>query len=175
MTLEELKAAIQEMGFNDNTKVVIVAGKNDDGTYQFARLDILDVLLLYNENIAFLYPEDTNVFIPLMAGGAPNTFGAWAEIVASDATTLSSKFTSKTGYLSELLVKNASATNKMYVIEIAYGDDKVVVSRMMWYSDWTYILNVRSARIPMGEVVYYRLKSETALATVRATFRYYYL
>ena len=39
MTLEQLKAAIQELGFNINTKVVLMVGKTSGGKYQFVRVD----------------------------------------------------------------------------------------------------------------------------------------
>ncbi|MFA7101543.1 MAG: hypothetical protein WC196_07490 [Bacilli bacterium] len=39
MTLAELKAAIQELGFDINTKVVLLVGKTSDGKYQFVQVD----------------------------------------------------------------------------------------------------------------------------------------
>lgn len=39
MTLEELKVAIQALGFDANTKAVILIGKTSDGKYQFVQVD----------------------------------------------------------------------------------------------------------------------------------------
>lgn len=39
MTLQELKEAIQALGFDANTKVVVLVGKTADGKYQFVQVD----------------------------------------------------------------------------------------------------------------------------------------
>jgi len=39
MTLVELKAAVEALGFDDNTKVVLLVGKTTDGKYQFVQVD----------------------------------------------------------------------------------------------------------------------------------------
>lgn len=39
MTLQELKDAIQALGFDDNTKVVILVGMTAGGKYQFVLVD----------------------------------------------------------------------------------------------------------------------------------------
>ena len=39
MTLDELKAAIKALAFDDNAKVVILVGKTSDGKYQFVQVD----------------------------------------------------------------------------------------------------------------------------------------
>ena len=39
MTLEELKAAVELLGFDANTKVVVLVGKTSDGKYQFVQVD----------------------------------------------------------------------------------------------------------------------------------------
>ncbi len=38
-TLAELQALIQELGFNDNCKVVLLVGKTSDGKYQIVQVD----------------------------------------------------------------------------------------------------------------------------------------
>ena len=38
-TLEELKALIQELGFNDNCKVVLLVGRTADDKYQIILVD----------------------------------------------------------------------------------------------------------------------------------------
>lgn len=39
MTKEELLEAIEVLGFDDNTKVVLLVGKTSDGKYQFVQVD----------------------------------------------------------------------------------------------------------------------------------------
>lgn len=39
MTLTELKELIQELGFNDNCKVVLLVGKVSDNEYQIVKVD----------------------------------------------------------------------------------------------------------------------------------------
>jgi hypothetical protein len=39
MSLEELKEAIQALGFDINTRVVLLVGKTADGKYQFVQVD----------------------------------------------------------------------------------------------------------------------------------------
>ena len=39
MTLTELKEAIQALGFDRNTVVVVLVGKTADGKYQFVQVD----------------------------------------------------------------------------------------------------------------------------------------
>ena len=39
MTLVELKALIQDLGFNDNCKVVLLVGKVGDDNYQIVKVD----------------------------------------------------------------------------------------------------------------------------------------
>jgi len=134
---------------------------------------VLETLLLHNENVSYLYPEEVDATCTLTAGDGVDTFSAWAEIVDSEAHTLSSKFIADDGYLIEIMTHDYSAANEIYIIEIAYGDDKIVVGRARVRSDWTYVRTLRSARIPEGEAVYYRMKAETALATLQADFRYY--
>ena len=132
-------------------------------------------LLLHFENVVYLFPEASNVTVTLTAGGVANTFGAWAEITDSGATTLSSKFATLEGYLSEIMVSDYSVANEVWLIEIAYGAAKTVIGRCAVRSDWTWVVELLSRSVPPGEPVYYRAMSETAGATCKARFRYYYL
>ena len=134
----------------------------------------LDTLLLHNENEVYLYPNAANLTVTLTAGDGVATWGTWAEITDSGATTLSSVFAADPGYLIEIMTHDYSAADKIYMIEIAYGASKVVAGRAKIRSDWTYVQPLRSARIPAGNTIYYRMQCETANATLEADFRYYY-
>ena len=39
MTLEELKALAQDLGFNDNIKIVLLVGKEGDDDYEIVKVD----------------------------------------------------------------------------------------------------------------------------------------
>ncbi len=129
---------------------------------------------LFNSAEIFVFPEVTNVTCTLTAGLVANTFGAWAEIVDSGAVTLSSKFATKPGYLGDVTLYTFSAADKMWLIELSYGAAKSILGRVMVRSDWTYVMPIKSRKIPAGETVYYRLMCETGGATCKAAFRYFY-
>jgi hypothetical protein len=39
MTLAELQKAIEDLGFDETTQVVLLVGKTSDGKYQFVQVD----------------------------------------------------------------------------------------------------------------------------------------
>jgi len=126
-----------------------------------------------------IFPDDTNLTCTLTAHEDANTWSSWAEIVDSEATTLSSKFATQTGHLVAMTVESVSEENAVYMVEFAYGDDKTVVSRWR-FAGATKFLNpihqvrMRGVHIPAGEKIYYRAKTETAVAdTALVYFRYF--
>ena len=134
----------------------------------------LDTLLLHTESVTYLYPENVAETCTLTSGTPANTFGAWAELTTNGSVTLSSKFSANDGYIKDIITRSYSAANKVYIIELSYGAAKTSIGRVKLMSDWTYVLALNSASIPTGETVYYRMKSETASATLIADFLYYY-
>ena len=135
----------------------------------------LATLLLHNENEVFLYPDSVTATVNFTAGTPANNFSAWAEITDSDASTLSSKFAANSGYVVEIMTHDYSVADEIYIIEMAYGANKTVIGRVKLRSDWTYVLALRSQPVtPAGETIYYRMKAETAGASLQADFRYYY-
>ena len=140
--------------------------------------DILDDLNLEAFHVSFFFPEDSNETITITAGGAINTFGAWAEIVDNNAVTFSSKIASNIGHISMIGVEDVSATDKIYMLEIAYGDAKTVVTRHRILVGVGKVTScqtrVRPLKIPAGETVYYRLKCETGGATALVNLKYHF-
>lgn len=137
--------------------------------------ETLGKLLLHNENEVFLYPESVNATVTFTAGTPTDTFGAWAEIIDSDTVTLSSKFAVNSGYIVEVTARDYSVADEIYIIELAYGEAKTIIGRVKIKSDWTYVLALKSNPVtPAGETIYYRMKAETASATLNVDFRYYY-
>ena len=148
--------------------VVLAAGEYD---YIY---DTLAKLLVQNENEDNLFPESVSGNCTLTAGNGVDTFGAWTEIVDSSADTLSSKFTEDNGFIEAIMTHDYSKDNEVFIIEIAYGDAKVIIGRCKVRSDWTYRISLNSGKVLEDETIYYRMKAETALATLQADFRYYY-
>ena len=127
---------------------------------------------LFNSAEQFVFPETTNGFVLLTAGAPANSFGAWTEVVDNNGVKLSSKFTGSPGYLREITLHVFSVANQKYLVEIAYNGGANNIARVKVYSDWTYVLDVRSQHIPMGATIVCRMMAETAGATCRADFRY---
>jgi len=129
-------------------------------------------------HLNYIFPEDSDETVTLTAGGTNNVFGAWAEIADDQAVTLSSKATSVL-HISSIIIESASVKDKVYVLEVSYGSAKTTVVRVRGISATTLISHtgqdrMRNLEIPSGETIYYRLKCETAEATITVHFRYHY-
>jgi len=116
-----------------------------------------------------IFPGDTDLTCTLTAGQPADTFGTWAEVVDSDATTLLSFFASKPGHLTVIQEEELSDINTLYMLELAYGDTKTMISTQRFAGSGKFQNPVNQARvfgfeIPAGETVYYRMKSNTAVA-----------
>ncbi len=129
---------------------------------------------LFNSSESFVYPENTNRFCILTANATANAFGAWTEITDNTSVTLSSKFAASSGYLGEITLRNFSAPNVQYIVEISYNNGANVVGRQKVYADWTYVLLVKSRQIPVGATLKYRLMCSTGGATCYMDVRYFY-
>ncbi len=141
----------------------------------------VDYLYLDSQHESAIFPEDTDEVVTFAAGGDANTFGTWAEVkVDGNGTTFSSKLAEVEGHISGLLIEDMSVKDKHYLLEIAYGDDKVNVLRHRFIAwdikklDAVNFMKIRADDIPAGETVYYRMKCETALATCEISLRYHY-
>jgi len=155
-----------------NAEAAVVAAENAAVAAQIATTKID----LFNSAESLVFPETTAKTVTFTAGGGDNTFGTWAEITDSAAVTLSSKFAANDGYLSEILPYIGSVADKLYLMEISYGDAKTVVGRVMFYGtiNTRFNLLVKSEKIPAGETLYYRMMCETGAATCKVILRYFY-
>jgi len=137
------------------------------------------VKCLYNEafHLNVLFPEDSNETVTFTAGGSANIFGAWAEIADNNGIKLSSKFNSS-GHVASVIAEDASVKDNVYIWEIAYGAAKTEVATGRMISGTNQISSTEQSRmrtlmIPGGELVYYRMKCETASATMTLHMRYH--
>ena len=135
-----------------------------------------EVLYVESSHETFVYPAMT-VKTVSFTSGAIDTFGAWAEIVDSGAVTLSSLATAEM-HISSLVIESTDTADKMYLLEISYGADKVIISRQRFGSGSKFIepaqqVRVRSIGIPAGETIYYHLACEAAGAIITVSIRYH--
>ena len=80
-----------------------------------------------------------------------------------------------------MLVDITSIAEKHYMVEVAYGDAKIIISRFFLMSDTNFLPasqspRVRGRHIPAGETVYYRCMCEAAddpAETIGVHFRYF--
>jgi hypothetical protein len=129
---------------------------------------------LFNSAEVFLFPSITNATVTLVAGDT-NAWGSWTEIVDSNAVTLSSKFASSPGYISDMYIYGHSAVDKLYCLEIAYGASKITLGRVMYHTSFIEMAPIKSRLVPEGETVYYRMMCSGANgATAKVGFRYFY-
>lgn len=130
-------------------------------------------------HVTALFPEDTDLTCTLTAAEAAHTWGTWAEIVDNEATTLSACFDTYPGHIVAMLIESVSETDTIYMLEVSYGSAKIIVTRWRFaggtkFQSPAHQLRVRSANIPAGETVYYRMKSGTGVAdTALVHFRHF--
>ena len=128
-------------------------------------------------HVSRLFPEDTDETVTVTAGGA-NTFGAWAELVDNNAVKLSSKYNSMDMHISQIAVTSTDTNDKRWILEVSYGAAKVVHARLAFGSGTKHIATEQMARfrapeIPVDELIYARLKCETAGAIATLSLRYH--
>lgn len=140
--------------------------------------NLIEHIWLTQTHVSTIFPEDTNELVTVTAGNVADTFGAWAELVDDTPVALSTKFADNPGHIVAIFVEEASVTDKRYLLELAYGDDKTVICRSRFMKaavilDVGHQTRVRSIEVPAGETIYYRLKCETADATAEIHLRYF--
>ena len=126
-----------------------------------------------------IFPTDTNLTCTFTAHATAHTWSAWAEIQDSGATKLSASFATIPGHLTSMLVETISDNAAIYMIEITWGAAKNAITVMRFAGAgkfqaahiqdrfWTHDL-------PAGQLIYYRMKTETAVAdTCTVHFRYH--
>ena len=141
--------------------------------------DKLDILVLEAQHTTALFPDDTDLTCTLTAAEAAHTWSSWIEIADSEATTLSSKFTSDGGHLSSCIVESVSEINTIYELEVSYGGDKTIISRQRFagttkFQNPSHQERFRGVHCPAGGTVYYRMKTATTNDdTALVHFRYH--
>lgn len=132
-------------------------------------------LLNDNHHETKLFPAISNLDCTFTAGGTPDVFGLWTEIVdnAGVPNKLSDAFSSKGGYISSVIAETGTIADKIYLIEIAYGTLKIPIARVRFLKANIAQNRIRTPKIPKGEKVYYRMMCETGSASCTMHIRYY--
>ncbi len=131
------------------------------------------------EHETHLFPEDTDETVTFTAGGTNNIFGAWVEIVDNNAVKLSSKFAAEDMHISDITITSAAAINKRWLLEMSWGAAKTPVARMAFGSGTANVppeqsQHIVSEKIPLGELIYYRMKCAQASAQATVSLQYYH-
>lgn len=176
--LEALKNLLENIPTTSEFDEALNVIKTRSGGSYDRHIDSLEAAGEESHHLTKIFPEDTDETVTFTAGGVANTFGAWAEIVDNVPNTFSSKITSPT-HITAFMIEDASKKDVAYLLEVAYGEAKTVVSRYRFISGETKLppiqqMRVRSDDIPVGETVYYRMKCESAGETCTLHLRYYY-
>ena len=129
-------------------------------------------------HVSALFPEDTDETVTLTAGGGNNAFGAWAELVDNNAVKLSSKYDSRDMHISEISITSTDTNDKRWILEVSYGAAKVVHARLAFGSGNKFIAteqtgHFKAPELPTDELIYWRMKCETAGAICTIVIRYH--
>ena len=146
---------------------------------------ILDHLITESQHRSYLFPDmSSNIDLTCtFTSGAIDSFGAWAEITDSGATTLSSIAAVHALHVTALRIRSTDTADKLHVIEIGYGPDAgsvTVIDPHEFGSGTKHIdsdeqVRFRPPAIPQGQKAYYRMKTEDTLnATANIELRYHY-
>lgn len=131
------------------------------------------------EHTSAIFPDDTDLTCTFTAHATANTWSAWAEIVDSGATALTDVFADDRGHLTAMGIETLSEDDAVYMIEIAWGDAKTIITRGRFagatkFQTPTEHLRFWAPPCPAGETIYYRMKTDTAVAdTCTVHFRYH--
>ena len=131
------------------------------------------------QHVTSIFPSDTNLTCTFTAHANANTWSAWTEIQDSGATLLSASFADSLGHITSMLVETISANAAIYMIEIAWGAAKNLVTTMRFAGAGKFQAAHIQDRFwalpfPAGQLIYYRMKTETAVAdTATVHFRYH--
>ena len=148
-------------------------------------LDLIKDLQLDNHHETKIFPPDSNAYIQFTAGNVANQFGDWIEIKDNNEVSLSTVFADCEGAFSGILLENFSVIDKIYILEVGYGDGTIEgtinVMRHRFSTGDTdkkvpavNYVRINALMVPSGSTLYYRMKCETASANCEASFRYHY-
>jgi len=144
-----------------------------------AILEDTDAIHDATEHVTSIFPSDTNLTCTFTAHANANTWSAWTEIQDSGATKLSDSCVVDPLHITALGIETLSEEDAIYMIEIAWGAAKTLITSGRFagatkFQTPTEHLRFWAPHIPAGELIYYRMKTDTAVAdTTTVHFRYH--
>jgi len=120
-------------------------------------------------HITSIFPSDTNLTCTLTAAATAHTFSAWTEIADSAATKLSAATATSPGHITSVVIETVSDNAALYMYEVAWGDAKNLITSGRFAGAGKFqAAHIQdrfwAPRFPAGELIYYRMKTETAVA-----------
>ena len=152
--------------------------------YTAVRAGYIDDIKEESAHRSYIFPDlgsDIDLTCTLTSGEI-DTYGTWAEITDSGATTFGSVITATGGHVSAIKIRTTSVDDVLYVIELGYGPDAgtVTVWDITSFGSGTKKIDsdeqerFRPPAIPSGQKVWYRMKTENnANTTAAITLRYH--
>jgi len=153
--------------------------------YTAARAQYIDDIYTELNHRSYLFPDlSSNIDLTCtFTSGAIDSFGTWAEVTDSGATTLGSVFDATGGHISALAIRSTNTADVLYVIELGYGPtyDAVTIWDVHEFGSGTKFigpdaqLRFRPPNVPAGQKVWYRMKTENTLnASATIVLRYHF-
>ena len=116
-----------------------------------------------------IFPSDTNLTCTFTAHADAHTWSVWTEIADSAATKLSASFTTLPGHITSIVIETVSDNTALYMFEISWGASNVMVTRGRFAGVGKFqAAHIQdrfwAPHLEAGELYYYRMKTETAVA-----------
>ena len=132
------------------------------------------------EHASSVFPDNTAKTCVLTAGAAINTYGAWAVIMDNLGDTLGDVIIGDIPlHITAMSVEDASIISKRYMVQMSYGSSYTMLNTVRFQGGdqpklpAVGIERFRPLSSPAGEIIYYRMMCETALAQANVHFRYH--
>ncbi|MBA7662894.1 hypothetical protein ES703_70927 [subsurface metagenome] len=80
-----------------------------------------------------------------------------------------------------MILETLSELNGLYIVELSWGESRTIISRFRFagetlFHSASFQERFRAEHVPVGETIYYRMKTATDVAnTCTVHFRYYLL
>jgi len=121
------------------------------------------------QHVTSIFPSDTNLTCTFTAHASAHTWSTWAEIQDSGATKLSASFADTPGHITSIVIETVSDDTALYMYEISWGAAKNLITSGRFAGVGKFQAAHMQDRFwapafPAGQLIYYRMKTETAVA-----------
>ena len=131
-------------------------------------------------HVTSIFPDDTDSTCTFATPATAHLWSDWTEIVDSpDGNKLSDAFADAPGHITSIVIETISDDAALYMYEIAWGAAKTLITSGRFAGAGKFqAAHIQdrfwAPNFPAGELIYYRMKTETAVAdTCTVHFRYH--